>query len=409
MVLTASLGLLDAQTAAQPHWVATWTTPQPLIRAQPRPPAAGRGPGNPGRALTTNGFHNQTVRMVVHTSVGGSKVRIKLENSFGSPAVNVGAAHIALRDADSAIVPASDRSLTFSGRPNFTIGPGMVILSDPVDLAVPKQGDIAVSLYLPDETGPPASHGGLHQSYVSKEGNQVGAPAIPEPITTGAYFWLAGVDVLAAPTASLVVALGDSITEGFRSTPNENRTWPDRLATRLLANKSTAEVAVVNQGIGGNRLLRDGTGASAQARLDRDVFSQSGVQWMIVLETINDIGHSREEPAPAADLIAGFQQIVNRAHAFGIKVVGCTLPPYEGANYYSEAGETTREAVNTWIRTGGAFDAVADFAAATQQKDDPKKLRAEFDPGDHLHLNDAGYQAMADAFDLSIFAAKPAR
>ncbi len=405
LACVAPASLLYAQSAGQGRWVATWTTPQPLIRQPPRPPSAqGRG-GDPAvRAIATNGFHNQTVRMIVHTSLGGSRVRIRLENSFGAAPVVVGTAHVALRNTDSGILPASDRTLTFSGRPNCTVGPGMVILSDPVNLTVARQSDIAVSLYFPEETGPPASHGGLHQSYVSKEGDQTGQAVIADPITTGQYYWLAGVDVLAEPNASLVVALGDSITEGFRSTPNENHTWPDRLAARLQSNKGTSEVAVVNEGIGGNRLLRDNTGASALARLDRDVFSQAGVKWMIVLESINDIGHSRADPAPAEDLIAGFRQVVNRAHAAGIRVVGCTLPPYEGASYYSEDGEKTREAVNTWIRTGGAFDAVADFEAATQDKANPKKLRAEFDPGDHLHLNDAGYQAMADSFDPAIFA-----
>ncbi len=406
----APLALLQAQPANQPHWVATWATPQPLIRAQPRPPAPARAgaPGRGGdpamRAIATNGFHNQTVRMIVHTSIGGTRVRIRLENSFGAAPVVVGTAHVAIRNNDSGILPASDRALTFSGRPNCTIGPGMVILSDAVDLTVAKQSDIAVSLYFPEETGPPASHGGLHQSYVAKEGDQTAQPALADAMTSGQYYWLAGVDVLAPANASLIVALGDSITEGFRSTPNENRTWPDRLSARLSANRNTAEMAVVNEGIGGNRLLRDGTGANAIARLDRDVLSQSGVKWMIVLETINDIGHSKADPAPADDLIAGFKQIVNRAHAAGVRVVGCTLPPYEGANYYSEDGEATREAVNKWIKTGGAFDAVADFDAATQDKTNPKKLRAEFDPGDHLHLNDAGYQAMADSFDLTVFA-----
>lgn len=414
------LALVLAQTPNQPpsHWVATWTTPQPLIKAPPRPPGPAPAPGparagTPGRgfdpalrAIMTNGFHNQTVRMIVRSSIGGSRVRIRLENAFGAAPVAIGTAHVALRNNDSGILPASDRALTFSGRPNCTIGPGMVILSDSVDLPVAKQSDLAVSLYFPEETGPPESHNGLHPAYISKEGDHTGETELSDTVTSGAYYWLAGVDVLASPNASLVVALGDSITEGFRSTPNENRTWPDRLSSRLLANKATSDMAVVNQGIGGNRLLRDGTGASALARLDRDVFSQAGVKWMIVLETINDIGHSNTEPASADDLIAGFRQIVHRAHEIGIKVVGCTLPPYEGASYYSEAGEATRQAVNKWIRAPGSFDAVADFEAATQDKANPKKLRAEFDPGDHLHLNDAGYQAMADAVDLSIFTRK---
>jgi lysophospholipase L1-like esterase len=425
--------LLASSASAYPqghgdHWVASWTTPQPLIRnpaaaqrpAAQQPPAAPQQPGQPvasapaplpaapgpnpvQQAINAQGFHDQTVRMIVHTTIGGSKLRIKLSSPFGYIPVLVGAAHVAIRDTGSEIVAASDRPIFFNGKPGCTIGPGMVILSDPVDFVVPSGADIAVSLYLPGETGPPSAHNGLHTTYISKAGDVTSSPAIADAVTTQAYYWLEDVDVLAPASASLVVALGDSITEGFRSTPDANHTWPDGLAARLAANRKTSEVAVANMGIGGNRVLHDGVGASALARFDRDVLSQSGVKWLVVLEGINDIGHSNTEPVSADEIIGGLKQIVERAHTHGIKVIGCTLPPYEGAGYSTDAGEAIREALNTWIRTGGAFDAVADFEAATRDANNPKHLRPEFDPGDHLHLNDAGYRAMADAIDLSIF------
>jgi lysophospholipase L1-like esterase len=241
---------------------------------------------------------------------------------------------------------------------------------------------------------------------VSKQGNLTDAPGIPDAVAMPAYYWLAGVDVLAPAKASLIVALGDSITEGARSTPDTNRAWPSALSARLAANKQTANFAVANMGIGGNRVLRDLSGASAVARFDRDVLSQSGVEWVIMLEGINDIGRGNTEPVSADALIGAFKQLIERAHTHGIRAIGCTLPPYEGANYARVEGEAIRQALNNWIRTGGAFDAVVDFEAATKDPSNPKRLRPDFDPGDHLHPNDAGYQAMADAVDLSIFTTK---
>jgi lysophospholipase L1-like esterase len=347
--------------------------------------------------------------MILRTSIGGARVRIKLSNALDSQPVVVGAAHIAIRSKDSEIVSGSDRSLAFGGKPGCTVGPGMVILSDAVDLKIPQLGDLAVSLYFPEPTGPPTSHGGLRTSYVSKEGDFSGQSSIPDATTTGMVYWLSGVDVLAPPEASLVVALGDSITESFRSTPDTNRSWPAVLAARFAANKSTANLAVGNMGMGGNRVLRDVTGASMLARFDREVLSQSGVKWVIVLEGINDIGRVGTIPAEAPtaeDLIGAYKQIIERAHTFGIKVIGGTLPPYGGASSSRESGEAVREAVNNWIRTSGAYDGVIDFEAATRDRDNPKRLRPEYDPGDHLHLSDAGYQAMADAVDLSLFSGK---
>ncbi len=397
---------IQAQQKGQEHWVATWTTAELLARTPAPAPAAAPPP------VGARGFNNQTVRMIVRTSIGGRRLRVNLSNAFGSEPLAVGAAHIGIHSKDSEIVAGSDRALSFNGKPGCTVGPGMVILSDPVDLNVAPVSDLAVSLYFPGETGPPTSHAtALHTTYI-KEGDVTGQPAIADAATTQSYYWLAGIDVMAPAHASLIVAFGDSITDGARSTPETNHSWPALLAARLAAQKATANIAVGNMGIGGNRVLRDGTGVSALARFDRDVLSQSGVKWLMVLEGINDIGRGATVPAEtvtADEIIAGYKQIIERAHTHGIKVIGCTLTPFEGANYARETGEAVREAVNTWIRTSGAYDAVVDFEAATRDPNNPKRIRADFDPGDHLHPNDAGYQAMANAVDLSMFGGKRKR
>ena len=318
----------------------------------------------------------------------------------------MGAAHIALRTKDAEIVPATDRALTFSGRAAGTFGPGIETLSDPVDFPVPANGDIAVSLYF---RGIPARRSRIIKPIppgFPKRATKARRPRSPTLSPRARIYWLSGVEVLAPAKTALIVALGDSITESFRSTPDTNRGWPSVLSARLQADRATANFAVGNMGIGGNRLLHDGTGASALARLDRDVFSQPGVKWLILLEGINDIGRVGPEEVTAEDLIGADKQILERAHSVGIKVVGCTLPPFEGANYYRDSGEAVREALNNWIRTSGAFDAIADFEKATRDPADPKKLKAEYDPGDHLHLTDAGYKAMGDAVDLAIFKRK---
>ncbi|MGA2269234.1 MAG: SGNH/GDSL hydrolase family protein [Bryobacteraceae bacterium] len=399
---------IEAQEKGQEHWVATWTTAELLAR----PPAAPTAPTTAAPAPAgARGFSNQTVRMIVRTSIGGSRLRVKLSNAFGSEPLAVGAAHIGIRSKDSEIVAGSDRPLSFNGKPGCTIGPGMVILSDPVNLNVAPLSDVAVSLHFPGETGLATTHAtGLHTTYI-KEGDVTGQAAMADAATTQSYYWLAGIDVMAPARTSLIVAFGDSITDGARSTPETNHSWPALLAARLEAKKKTAKIAVGNMGIGGNRVLRDGAGVSALARFDRDVLSQSGVKWVMLLEGINDIGREATIPAEAVtaeELIGGYKQIIERAHTHGIKVIGCMLTPYEGANYSREKGEATREAVNTWIRTSGAFDAVVDFEAATRDPNNPKRIRADFDPGDHLHPNDAGYQAMANAVDLSIFGGKRA-
>jgi lysophospholipase L1-like esterase len=351
--------------------------------------------------------------MIAHTTIAGRHVRIELSNVFGSAPLVIGAAHVALRDKESAIVPTSDRALSFGGRTSCWIPPGATEISDAVDLDLPAASDLAVSVYIPETSAADNMHAvGLHTTYISA-GNATAQAMIADATTTQSYYWLTSIDVAAAPDAAAIVTFGDSITDGAVSTPNTDRSWPSFLARRLAASGG-ANIAVLNQGISGNRLLRDGAGISALARFDRDVLVQPGVKWLMILEGINDIGLGSRAGAPASDavtsddLIGALKQLIDRAHEHGIKVIGGTLTPYEGAAYASESGETVREAVNQWIRSAGAFDAVVDFEAATRDPEHPKQFRPGFNNGDHLHPNDAGYEAMANAIDLSMFGLKAA-
>jgi lysophospholipase L1-like esterase len=412
-MLLRSIVLLAAAMAAgaQEHWVATWATAEAMARLGPMPaapananPIADQAPPRPGAR-----FDNQTVRMIARASIGGRRLRITLENGFSYAPVTIGAAHIALRAKDSEIVPGSDHALAFNGKPGCTLEPGMVMLSDPIDFTVAPLADLAVSLYFPSETGAPTNHAtALHNTYI-QSGDATAAEAMPDAARTQSYYWLSGIDVEAPAAAAAIVTFGDSITDGARSSNEANHSWPALLAARLAANKATANLGVANVGIGGNRVLRDVAGVSALGRFDRDALAQPGVRWVMLLEGINDIGHGTSVPAEAvsaSDLIGAYKQMIARAHTHGLKIVGCTLTPYEGANYYREDFEKVREDVNAWIRTPGNFDAVVDFEAAVRDPADPKKIRAEFDPGDHLHPNDKGYEAMANAIDLGIFAGK---
>ena len=395
--------LASAQTGGM-HWVATWASAQ----QQPRAALV-----NGAQPPAPNGFNNQTIRMVARTSIGGSRIRVELSNAFGTTPLVVGAAHIALRSKESTIVPGTDHALLFNGKPSTTIPPGAMMLSDATDFDAPKLTDLAVSVYVPGPTGPASAHSlGLHTTYVSKEGDLTGQPEIPDAATTLSWYWLASIDVLAPSDAAAIVTFGDSITDGATSTPNTDRSWPSVLAQRLLATPGTGNIAVVNEGISGNRVLGDGAGVSALARFDRDVLSIAGVKWVTIMEGINDIGIGAREGAPAGGissdaLIGGLRQMIERAHTHGIKVIGCTLTPYIGAGYASDAGEVMREAVNNFIRTSGAFDAVFDFELATRNPDSPKQLLPAYNISDHLHPNDAGYKAMAESVDLSLFGAKP--
>jgi lysophospholipase L1-like esterase len=344
----------------------------------------------------------------VRTNIGGERVRVVLSNAFGTAPLEVGAAHVGLRDQGSAVKAGSIRPLTFSGQAAARILPGATLVSDPADLAVPAVTDLVIDLYLPGELGegssPVTTHNGASQTnYLSAPGNHSGAPTVTPERTTGAWFLLARVEVAASSGAGAVVAFGDSITDGARSTADMNSRWPDHLARRLTA-RGGRPIGVLNAGISGNQVLGDGAGVSALARFDRDVLTQTGVTHVIIMEGINDIGVARANPTPgAADLIAGHRQLIERARARGLRVYGATLTPFEGAGYWTKEGEAKRQALNEWIRSSGAYDAVIDFDRVTRDPAAPTTFLPAYDSGDHLHPGDAGYKAMGEAVDLALF------
>jgi lysophospholipase L1-like esterase len=348
--------------------------------------------------------------MIVRTSIGGKRVRVRLFNALGTTSVAIGAAHIAVRAHDAAFVPGTDRALTFSGKAATTVYAGQVLVSDPVTLEFRALADLAVSVYFPGDTGAPTSHTfGLRPTYVSREGNFTSSPDIADPAaTTQSYYWLAGIDVMASSHTQAIVTFGDSITDGDQSTPDASAMWPALLAARLQADRRTSRFAVVNAGIAGNRILGDNN--SGLARLAPHALGVPGARWITLLEGINDItAATRPGAAPQAppftadDLIAAYRQVIEMAHVQGVQVVGCTLTPFGDSNVYTEGGEAIRQKANDWIRTSGAFDAVVDFDAATRDPAHPARFRTEADSPDMLHPGDAGYKLMAEAFDLSLF------
>jgi lysophospholipase L1-like esterase len=336
---------------------------------------------------------------------------VVLSNAFGTAPLTIGAADVSLHGKEAAIVPNSTRALAFGGAASATIPPGAMLFSDPVSLTVPALADLAIDIYLPGDTAaspsPLTVHNGARQTnYVSPQGNKVGAASMPVQTTTSAWFFLSRVEVIAPPTTGALALFGDSITDGFNSTPDTNRRWPDHFARRLKNRAGGSPVGVLNLGIDGNRILSDGLGVNALARFDRDVLVQSGITHVVILEGINDLGLTRTPRPGVADLIAGHLQLIERAHARGLKVFGATLLPYEGttfAGYWSPEGEATRQKFNEWIRTSHKYDDVIDFDRVVRDPGQPSRLLLKIDSGDHLHPNDAGYEAMANAVNLSLF------
>jgi len=303
----------------------------------------------------------------------------------------------------------SDRPLLFNGKKAVSIPPGALINSDPLDFDLPALSDLAISIYLPSTPDGITTHPGSRTTSYLKSGDVVSDAKISGASEVDHWYFINGVDVLAANSAGSVVILGDSITDGRNSITNGNGRWPDYLARRLLAPKNSAQVAVLNEGIGGNRLLHDGLGPNALARFDRDVIAQDGVRWLILLEGINDLGtrakanERNEKTATVADIVATYDQMIRRAHIHHIRVYGATILPCEGSAYFTPEVEADRLAINQWIRTSGEFDAVIDLDAATRDPQRPSRLSPAFDSGDHLHPGDAGYRAMGDAVDLALF------
>jgi lysophospholipase L1-like esterase len=403
--LLFTIGFTFLSFAAEPHWVGTW-------EASPAPQL----PDESKMRAENLQFENQTVREIVHASIGSNTVRVQLSNAYGKETVAIGAAHIALHSRAASIVPGSDRVLTFGGQPAISIPPNAPVLSDPVQLDVPASGDLVISIFLPKATSGAGLHYSAQQtSYIAK-GDVTGAPSIPESSTITSWVFLTGVDVLAPGSASAVVAFGDSITDGARSTVDANHRWPNLFANRLLGPGSNAELGVLDAGIGGNRILHDAAtniqfGVNALARFNRDVIAQSGVKYVIVLEGINDLGHAgtsapKSEEVSAQEIIQGLNQMIARSHENGLKVFGGTLTPFEGTvfpGYFTPEKELKRKSINEWIRTSHAFDGVIDFDRAVRDPNHPDRMLPAYDGGDHLHPSDAGYKAMADAIPLSLF------
>lgn len=393
-LFTAAAGLGSAQSGNSPQWVGTWATA----------PWAALG------GYSVRPFAGVTLRQIVHISVGGPRIRVRFTNALGMDPLTIVNAHVALSAGESKIQDNSDHALTFGGSTTVRIPAGAELYSDPVDFNVAPLSDLVVSFFIPAQVMRSETfHGFAAQENWIANGDVSASLDLTQPTKITSWYFLDGIDVASVPDSRAVVALGDSITDGAHSTYNTNRRWPDVLAGRLQQDKSLQQVSVLNEGIGGNRVLNDMTGPSALARLDRDVLAQDGAKYVIVLESINDIGRlarltSPDDEITAQQLELGLSQIASAAHEHGLKAYGATLTPYKGANYYSETGEKVREAVNDWIRTSGVFDGVADFDKATRDSQNPLQFDPQFDSGDHLHPNDAGYKAMANSIDLSWFA-----
>ena len=388
------LGALVAVAApSQPDgsWAATWGAAPQLTEPKNLPPAPG--------------LSDSTLRQIVHVSMGGTQLRVRFSNAFGSSPVEITAAAVATAGDRGAIHPDSSQSLSFGGRPAVTIAPGALAVSDPVGFELAPLADLAVTMHFGQVSRDVTGHPGARCTSYLQKGDFVSAATLPAPAPIEHWYILSGVEVGAEHPQGVLAILGDSITDGRGSTTDRNRRWPDDLARRLQADPRTARIGVLNQGIGGNRLLHDGLGPSALARLDRDVLEQSDVRWLIVLEGVNDIGTgpADDQGAIVSAVIGAYEQIIRKAHDHHIRIYGATITPFGKSFYSSPAREAARQTINHWIRTSGQFDAVIDFDAAVRDPADPTCLEASLDCGDHLHLSDKGYEVLAGAVDLDLF------
>lgn len=405
IALVAVAALARARTDRSParQWVGSWASSQQVPE--------------PRNALPTAALADATLRQIVHLTVGGGELRIRLSNAFGTTPLTILSVHVArpLSRTKGRIDPTSDRALTFAGSPAVTIPAGADFYSDPVAFQARPLSDLAVTLYLKVPRRRQTSHPGSRETSFLTHGDHVAEALLPGAVRVDHWFLLSGVDVRERAPGAAIVTLGDSITDGHATPSNSDTRWPDDLARRLQASPATRAVSVLNVGTGGNRLLRRGLGPDALARFDRDVLAQTGVRYLLVLEGINDLGTAtRLAPIGAAQhgrlvqrLIAAYEQIILRAHAHGITVIGGTITPDIGNDYYhpSAASEADRQAVDAWIRQPGHFDAVVDFDRVLRDPAHPDRLRPDYDSGDHLHPSPAGYRAMAAAIPLHLFTA----
>jgi lysophospholipase L1-like esterase len=401
LTLAAIAAGSPAWSQGTPQWIETWAAgPQqpidPVIGSEQTPP-------------TLNG---QTIRQVVRISAGGGWFLLRLTNEFTDAPILIGEVHVAVSAANggpsSAIVPGTDHAVTFGGNASIILAPNAPALSDPVEIPmVPALTSLAISIYVASSTQAATVHTrGMQTAYITS-GDSTGATDLPRAITTQSRYILSGVAVADAGQGAAIVTLGDSITDGYNSTADADRRWPDILAQRLQS-RSLGNHAVANEGISGNRLRLEGIGPSAHSRFDRDVLSRPGVRYVTVLEGINDIGFPvafpNSGPAPTAqDIIGVYRELIARAHQYGVLIYGATLTPFQGAGYYSATGEATREAVNDWIRNSREFDDVIDFDGAVRDPANPLQFLPVYDSGDHLHPSDAGYDAMARSVNLELF------
>jgi len=375
------------------HWVGTWTAA----------PAPGEGAA----------FNNHTLRMIPRVSIGGSVLRLRISNAYGTRPLAIGAARVGVRSTGPAVAAGSNRRVTFGGEPTATIAAGALIVSDPVRLEFAPLSDLAVSVYLPGDL--PASVGitgryARQTNYISPPGDFAAEEVMPVGRLTDDWYFVCGVDVVAPRETGAVVAVGDSLTDANISTHDGHHSWPSQLARRLMARTSGRPMAVMNQGLGGNRILHDIRGDSGLRRFDRDVLAQPGVTHAVIMLGTNDLRNrpgKAEEEVTAPQMIAGLKQFAVRGQAHGIKVIGCTLTPFENETFlpgaWNPRREAVRQAVNEWLRKDEAFDAIADFDRALRDPDYPTRMLPVYDCGDHLHPSDLGYRTMGDAIDLAQF------
>jgi lysophospholipase L1-like esterase len=388
VLLILSLSCTSHTPTVKNCWIGTWASAQQLTEPQNNPPEPG---------LTDN-----TLRQVIHVTLGGSRLRVHFSNAYGKSPVTINAAHIAVSKGGSAIEPATDKALTFGGEPSVTIEARQEVYSDALDFDVKPLSNLTVSIYFGQTAAKVTGHPGSRTTSYIQAGNAVTAADMDSAVKTDHWYILSGVDLWLDDSYTCVVTLGDSITDGSGSTTNGNDRWPDDLARRLQANPDTAKVGVLNQGIGGNAVVFGGLGRTARKRFEHDVIDQNGVRWVIILEGVNDIGYSGSEKT-ADNLIAAYEKFINMAHTKGMLAYGVPILSFGDSFYDSEDHEALRQKVNEWIRTSGKFDAVIDMDAAVRDPANPSKLLPEFDSGDHLHLSPAGYRKMAEAVDLDLF------
>jgi lysophospholipase L1-like esterase len=398
----AFLGAQTQRVQKSSVWVASWGASQQIPEPQ--------------NALAPADMTDSTIRQLFHLSIGGPALRVHLSNAFGRVPLHLISVHVArpISPASPEIDPASDRALTFAGKTDATIPPGAELISDPISYPVTSLSDIGVSFHIEQPPTPETGHPGSRATSYLVHGDATASTNLQDATHFDHWYVVSGIDVNVTPGGASIVALGDSITDGHGATTNGNDRWTDVLAARLQANRRTRNVGVFNAGIGGNHLLTDGLGPSVLARFDRDVLAPAEVRWVIVFEGVNDLGGvARRAEVPEAEhtafvqrVLAAYQQIVERAHAHGLRVYGATITPYSGSEYYHPGplSEADRQTVNSWIRTPGHFDAVIDFDSVVRDPHHADRLLPEYDCGDHLHPSPEGYKAMADSIPLSLFA-----